>query len=329
MEVAARIWSSGRPIWRPGGPGGGRAARSPDRADSTTYRAPVPTVFTSERADILRNTSAFAGPCCGGLSEQAALARYPASAQCRLKEGQEWLTSLRTEQRLKTQQGWRGQVRLCGGVASDAGASSVTCYVAWHRPPIHEYFCDTRSMLVDFSASYWGPWSRKKALLPLARRGALRGRCAPSARRWGCMGLHGVALRSCALHYHQVRSAPASTAGGVAAADRGAPHLRQGPHPRPGLRAAGGAAALLPPDRAPRLPGRAQRRVQPCADTYTPAASAPYVRATRTSLLRAVRSRGTGQLVRHGTYAVRAPASGVPYVPRSVAAQVEPLPPYP
>ena len=144
-----------------------------------------------ERADILPNTSAFAGPCCGGLSEQAALARYPTSAQCRLKEGQEWLASLRTEQRLKTQQGWRGQVRLCGGMASDAGASSVKCYVAWHRPPIHEYFCDTRNMQVDFSTSYWGPWSRKKALLPLARRGALRGRCAPSTRRWGHMRSRG------------------------------------------------------------------------------------------------------------------------------------------
>ena len=146
------------------------------------------------------NVSAFAGPCCGGLSEQAALARYPTSAQCRLKEGQEWLTSLRTEQRLKTQQGWRGQVLLCGGVASDASASSVRCYVAWHRPPIHEYFCDTRGMQVDFSASYWGPWSRKKALLPLARRGALRGRCAPSSRRWGDMGLRGVAWGCMGLH---------------------------------------------------------------------------------------------------------------------------------
>ena len=140
------------------------------------------------------NISAFAGPCCGGLSEQAALARYPTSAQCRLTEGQEWLTSLRTEQRLKTQQGWRGQVRLCGGAASDVSASSVSCYLAWHRPPIHEYFCDTRNMQVDFSASYWGPWSRKKALLPLARRGALRGRCAPSARRWGYTGLQPAAL---------------------------------------------------------------------------------------------------------------------------------------
>ena len=40
---AARFWSEGRPIWRLGGPGGGRAARSPLTADSTTYRTPVPT----------------------------------------------------------------------------------------------------------------------------------------------------------------------------------------------------------------------------------------------------------------------------------------------
>jgi hypothetical protein len=40
---AARFWSEGRPIWRPGGPGGGRAARSPLTADSTTYGTPVPT----------------------------------------------------------------------------------------------------------------------------------------------------------------------------------------------------------------------------------------------------------------------------------------------
>jgi len=39
---AARFWSEGRPIWRLGGPGGGRAARSPLTADSTTYRTPVP-----------------------------------------------------------------------------------------------------------------------------------------------------------------------------------------------------------------------------------------------------------------------------------------------
>jgi len=41
---AARIGPEGRPIWRLGGPGGGRAARSPVRADSTTYRPPVPRV---------------------------------------------------------------------------------------------------------------------------------------------------------------------------------------------------------------------------------------------------------------------------------------------
>ena len=175
----------------------GRAQRQP--LQGVTQGRAIHVVFSrmlpAHRVHVppVPSISAFAGPCCGGLSEQAALARYPTSAQCRLKEGQEWLTSLRTEQRLKTQQGWRGQVLLCGGVASDASASSVRCYVAWHRPPIHEYFCDTRGMQVDFSASYWGPWSRKKALLPLARRGALRGRCAPSSRRWGDMGLRGVA----------------------------------------------------------------------------------------------------------------------------------------
>ena len=36
------------------------------------------------------------------------------------------------------------------------------------------------------------------------------------------------------------------------------------------------------------------------------------------SLLRAARTRGAGRLVRHRTYAVRVPASGVPYVPRTV-----------
>ena len=44
---AARFWSEGRPIWRLGGPGGGRAARSPLTADSTTYRTPVP-IYTSQ-----------------------------------------------------------------------------------------------------------------------------------------------------------------------------------------------------------------------------------------------------------------------------------------
>jgi hypothetical protein len=38
---AARFWSEGRPIWRLGGPGGGRAARSPLTADSTTHRSPA------------------------------------------------------------------------------------------------------------------------------------------------------------------------------------------------------------------------------------------------------------------------------------------------
>ena len=50
-----------------------------------------------------------------------------------------------------------------------------------------------------------------------------------------------------------------------------------------------------------------------------------YVRAARTSLLRAVRIGCTGQLapgVTHCTYAVRVPASGVLYAPRTVAPQV-------
>ena len=37
--------------------------------------------------------------------------------------------------------------------------------------------------------------------------------------------------------------------------------------------------------------------------------------------LRAVRTGGTGQLLRHGTYTVRISASGVPYVPRTVDPQ--------
>ena len=45
-----------------------------------------------------------------------------------------------------------------------------------------------------------------------------------------------------------------------------------------------------------------------------PGASVLYVRATRTGLLRAVRTRGAGQLVRHRTCAVRVPASCVLYV---------------
>ena len=47
-----------------------------------------------------------------------------------------------------------------------------------------------------------------------------------------------------------------------------------------------------------------------------------YVRATRTSLRRAVRTGGTGQLLPHSTYTVRVSASGVPYVPRTVDPQV-------
>ena len=52
-----------------------------------------------------------------------------------------------------------------------------------------------------------------------------------------------------------------------------------------------------------------------------PGASVLHVQATRTSLLRAVRTRGAGQLVRHRTYAARVRASGVPYVARTVTPQ--------
>ena len=69
-----------------------------------------------------------------------------------------------------------------------------------------------------------------------------------------------------------------------------------------------------------------------CDDTYSNAPGPPYcvrtVRATRTSLLRAARVRtgGAGPLAHAGhcctcTYAVRLPASGVLYVPRTVAPQ--------
>ena len=65
--------------------------------------------------------------------------------------------------------------------------------------------------------------------------------------------------------------------------------------------------------------------------TRTPrGASVLYVRATRTSLLRAVRTRGAGQLAPRYRYRrpqaryarrTRVPAPGVPYVPRTVAPQ--------
>ena len=54
-----------------------------------------------------------------------------------------------------------------------------------------------------------------------------------------------------------------------------------------------------------------------------------YGRALRTSLLHAVRTKAQGSLPRAGRYctcAVRAPASGVPYVPRPVAPQELNLP---
>ena len=55
-----------------------------------------------------------------------------------------------------------------------------------------------------------------------------------------------------------------------------------------------------------------------------PGASVLYVRAARTSLLRAARTEGTGQLALAGhccTHAVCVPASGVPHAPRTVAPQ--------
>ena len=54
--------------------------------------------------------------------------------------------------------------------------------------------------------------------------------------------------------------------------------------------------------------------------SHTPTPSVLYVRATRTSLLRAARTEGAGQLAPAGhycTHAVRVPALGVPYVPRT------------
>ena len=115
------------------------------------------------------------------LTERQALADYPSTARCRLSEGQEWLDSLRSETRLTTRFGWRGRVRLCDSAAagSDGGVPSsvVSCYVGWHKPPIHEYLCEATNLQINFSTSLWGRWSRRKPKQPLARRGALRGRC--------------------------------------------------------------------------------------------------------------------------------------------------------
>ena len=59
---------------------------------------------------------------------------------------------------------------------------------------------------------------------------------------------------------------------------------------------------------------------------YHAGASVGYVQATRTSLPRTVRTRGAGRLglriVAYCTCGVRVPASAVPYVPRTVRAQV-------
>ena len=116
----------------------------------------------------MANTSRFAGECCGGLSERAALAHAPVASKCRKSEGQDWVDSLRSEERLTTQKGWRGRVRLCdGGGANDTTSTAVSCYVGWHKPPIHEYMCEARRLLVNFSAGHWTQWSKRK---PLQRR---------------------------------------------------------------------------------------------------------------------------------------------------------------
>ena len=66
-----------------------------------------------------------------------------------------------SEQRQHTPKGWRGQVRLCDGGASDESATRVSCFVGWHRPPIEEHFCDSRNLQVNFSAAMWTQWSRR------------------------------------------------------------------------------------------------------------------------------------------------------------------------
>ena len=84
-----------------------------------------------------------------------------------------------------------------------------------------------------------------------------------------------------------------------------------------------GELRLLHAAQAHRNPARQRRaaqlrHVRPGASvltlTLTPVLC---VRATRTGLLRAARTRGAGQPVRHRTYAVRVPASGVPHAPRT------------
>ena len=65
--------------------------------------------------------------------------------------------------------------------------------------------------------------------------------------------------------------------------------------------------------------GASTQNVQPYADPCVPGASVLYVQATRSSLLRSVRTWGTGQPLRHGSYTVRVP---VPHVPRTTAYRV-------
>ena len=84
-----------------------------------------------------------------------------------------------------------------------------------------------------------------------------------------------------------------------------------------------GELRLLHAAQAHRNPARQRRaaqlrHVRPGASvltlTLTPVLC---VRATRTGLLRAARTGGAGQPVRHRTYAARVPASGVPHAPRT------------
>ena len=65
--------------------------------------------------------------------------------------------------------------------------------------------------------------------------------------------------------------------------------------------------------------GASTQNVKAYADPCVPGASVLYVQATRSSLLRSVRTWGTGQPLRHGSYTVRVP---VPHLPRTTAYRV-------
>ena len=65
--------------------------------------------------------------------------------------------------------------------------------------------------------------------------------------------------------------------------------------------------------------GASTQNVKAYADPCVPGASVLYVQATRSSLLRSVRTWGTGPPLRHGSYTVRVP---VPHVPRTTAYRV-------